>query len=196
MPALLRRRLLLTTFALPLAACGPRTLQFKGIDVTGADYGKALVATDHNGVKRSLGDFHGKLVALFFGFVQCPDVCPTTLSTMKTVKARLGAAGDRLQVLFMTIDPERDTPAVLKPYVTAFDPSFLGLYASPEDTAKAAKEFRVTYFKTDGPTPTSYGMAHTAFSYVIGANGQLRLMIEHAASAEDWLHDLKQLMPA
>ena len=112
--------------------------------------------TDHTGAARTLADYRGKVVAIFFGFTQCPDVCPTTLTDMAEVKKQLGKDGEKLQVLFITVDPERDTQMVLSKYVPAFDPSFVGLYGSPEQTAATAKEFKVFYQKVAGKTATSY----------------------------------------
>jgi protein SCO1/2 len=180
-----------------LAACdraGGGRPSFKATDVTGAEYGKILELTDHTGAKRTLADWKGKVVVLFFGFTQCPDVCPTTLATMADVMKRLGPDADRVQVLFVTVDPERDTQAVLAPYVTAFDPRFVGLYGDKAATAKAAREFKVFYQKVPGRTEGTYGIDHTAASYVIDAQGRLRLYVRHQQTAEDVAADLKVLL--
>ncbi len=167
---------------------------FRSTDVTGADYGKTLALTDHTGAPRTLADWRGKLVVLFFGFTQCPDVCPTTLATMADAMKRLGPDAERVQVLFVTVDPERDTQAVLAPYVTAFDPRFVGLYGDKDATARAAREFKVFYQKVPGRTEGTYGIDHTAASYVIDAQGRLRLYVKHQQTAEDIAADLKVLL--
>ena len=136
-----------------LAGCGPGKPSFKSVDVTGADFGRELKLTDHTGKPRTLADFQGKVVVVFFGFTQCPDVCPTTLVEMKAVKEKLGKDGERVQVLFVTVDPERDTPELLAKYVPAFDPTFIGLYGDAEATARTAKEFKVFYKKVPGLEP-------------------------------------------
>jgi protein SCO1/2 len=179
-----------------LAACGRSggKPSFRSTDVTGADYGKALALTDHTGAPRTLADWRGKVVVLFFGFTQCPDVCPTTLATMADVMKRLGADADRVQVLFVTVDPERDSQAVIGPYVTAFDPRFIGLYGDREATARAAREFKVFYQKVPGRTEGTYGIDHTAASYVIDAQGRLRLYVRHQQTAEDLAADLRLLL--
>jgi len=181
-----------------LAACdrpgGPPKPSFKATDVTGADYGKTLALTDHTGAPRSLADFAGKVVVLFFGFTQCPDVCPTTLATMSDVMKRLGPDSDRVQVIFVTVDPDRDTPAVLGPYVTAFDPRFLALYGDKDAIAKAAREFKVFYQKVPGKTEGTYSIDHTAASYVLDGKGRLRLYVRHQQTGEEIAADLKVLL--
>jgi len=186
-------RLLLFSLALILAACQPAG-SFRAVDITGAAYARELALTDHNGAKRSLADFRGKLTVVFFGFTQCPDVCPTTLSDMAEVRKRLGKQGDQVQVLFVTIDPERDTQALLAQYVPAFDPSFVGLYGDAAQTAAVAKEFKVFYAKAPGRTPNSYTMDHTAGSYVFDREGRVRLFVRHGSSVEDIEHDLRRLL--
>ena len=141
-------------------------MEFRGIDVTGAEYARDLPLTDHNGQQRSLKDFAGKVVVVFFGFTQCPDVCPTSMQELAEVKRSLGADGDRLQGIFVTVDPERDTAEVLKAYMGNFDPSFLALRGSPEQLAAVAKDFKIYYKKVEGKTDTSYTMDHSAGSYV------------------------------
>ena len=178
-----------------LAACDPGKPQFHGIDITGADYAKDFQLTDFDGKPRTLADFKGKAVVMFFGFTQCPDVCPTTMTELAQVKKLLGADGDKVQGLFVSIDPERDTPAVLKEYMQNFDPSFLGLYAgSPEALAALAKDFKVYYKKVDGPTPTSYTMDHTAASFVYDPEGRLRLYTRYGIGAQALADDLKLLI--
>ena len=178
-----------------LAACDPGKPQFHGIDITGADYAKDFQLTDFDGKPRTLADFKGKAVVMFFGFTQCPDVCPTTMTELAQVKKLLGADGDKVQGLFVSIDPERDTPAVLKEYMQNFDPSFLGLYAgSPEALAALAKDFKVYYKKVDGQTPTSYTMDHTAASFVYDPQGRLRLYARYGIGAQPLADDLKLLI--
>lgn len=174
-----------------LAACSPPT--FKAVDITGANYARDFSLMSAAG-QRGLGDYRGKVVVIFFGYTQCPDVCPTTMSDLAEVRKRLGPDGERLQVIFVTIDPERDTPALLSQYVPAFDPSFVGLYGTAEQTAVVAKEFKVFYQKVAGSTPTSYTMDHTAGSYVFDKEGRVRLFIRHGASVDDMVSDLRRLL--
>jgi protein SCO1 len=168
---------------LAMSGCGPAGPVFKNTDVTGADYGKDFALTDQAGKPRTLADFHGKVVVMFFGYTRCPDVCPTTLAEFKAVKEQLGDDGKRMQVLFVTVDPERDTPQVLASYVPAFDPSFIGLYGDAAATAKVAKDFKVFYQKVPGKTPDGYTMDHTAGSYVFDPQGRLRLFARQGSPA-------------
>jgi protein SCO1 len=176
------------------ASCGSREApQFQLTDVTGASFGKTLALTDHNGVRRTLGDFKGKAVVIFFGFTHCPDACPTTMIELARVARELGPDAGRLQVLFVTVDPERDTPDVLRQYVPAFNPDFLGLYGSPEETARAAKEFKVYYQKQ--PLPGGdYTMDHSAGTFVFDTLGRLRLFAQYGAGAPALLHDIRVLL--
>jgi len=169
--------------AFALAGCGGSGASFKNTDITGADYGKDFALTDHTGKTRTLGDFRGKAVVMFFGYTRCPDVCPTTLAELKAVKEQLGEDGKRLQVLFVTVDPERDTQKLLANYVPAFDPGFLGLRGDSAATAKVAKDFRVFYQKSPGKTPDGYTVDHTAGSYVFDPQGRLRLFVRHGNAA-------------
>lgn len=187
-----RRAWLAAVAAALLAACSPPA--FKSVDITGANYARDFHLTSHTGAQRSLADFRGKLVVVFFGFTQCPDVCPTTLSSLAEAKKRLGADGDKLQVIFVTIDPERDTRELLAQYVPGFDPSFEGLGGTPEEIAATAKEFKVFYQKVAGKTPTSYTMDHTAGAYVFDREGRVRLFIRHGTPVDDIVADLKQLL--
>ena len=168
----------LAAFLLTATGCD-RGAQFNNVDITGAQYAREFVLTDHTGARRTLADYKGKVVTVFFGFVQCPDICPTTLQDMAEVRRRLGRAGDDVQVLFITVDHERDTRDVLAKYVPAFDPSFVGLYGSPEDTARVAKEFKVIYEKVPGQTPTSYTINHSAGTYVFDRQGRVRLSMRN-----------------
>jgi len=167
---------------------------FHNTDVTGVDYAKGFTLTDHTGKQRTLEDFRGKLVVMFFGYTQCPDVCPTTMSEMAAVMKELGPSADDVQVLFVTVDPERDTQELLSHYVPAFDKRFIGLYGNAEQTAKVAKEFRVFYAKQPGADPGSYTVDHTAGSFVFDRQGQLRLFIRHNQGPAIIAHDLRQLL--
>ena len=179
-----------------LAGCSDAKPQFKAIDLTGADYAKDFQLTDHNGQARSLKDFSGKLVVLFFGFTQCPDVCPTSMAELAQAKKLMGADGGKVQGLFVTVDPERDTPEVLKAYMANFDPSFLALRGTSEQLAATAKDFKVYYKKAEGKTPTSYTMDHTAASYVYDTQGRLRLYTRYGSGAQALASDLQLLLKA
>jgi protein SCO1/2 len=175
-------------------ACSPADQKFTAIDITGADYAKDFSLTDHNGKPRTLKDFAGKIVMVFFGYTQCPDVCPTSMVEMAEIKKLLGQDGQRLQALFVTIDPERDKPEMLKAYMENFDPTFLALVPAPDKLAALAKEFKVYYKKVDGPTPTSYTMDHTAGSYVYDTLGKLRLFTRYGTKAELTAADIRVLL--
>jgi protein SCO1 len=176
------------------AGCDRGAEGFRNVDITGANYARDFVLTDHTGARRTLADYRGKIVVIFFGFTQCPDVCPSVMADMAEVKTRLGADGDRLQVIFITVDPERDTQSVLAQYVPGFDPSFVGLYGTPEQTAATAKEFKVFYQKVPGKTETSYTIDHTAGSYVIDQEGRVRLFLRHGGGVDPVVADLKKLL--
>ena len=179
------------------AGCGERRPKpaYRGTDITGADFGRRLELNDHDGRPRSLADFRGKVVVLFFGYTHCPDVCPTTLSDMaQALKLLAPEQARRVQVLFVTVDPERDTPALLKGYVTYFHPSFLGLYGTPEAVAQAAREFKVTYRRHSEPGASDYLIDHTAGSYVLDGRGRLRLYLPFAHPPADIAHDLALLL--
>jgi protein SCO1 len=167
---------------------------FKNTDITGADFAKDFALTDHNGRAVTLSTFKGKIVTVFFGFTQCPDVCPTTMAEMAEVMKGLGEKAKDLQVLFITVDPERDTAALLKQYVPAFHPSFLGLYGDKAATEATAKGFKVFYQKVPGKSEGSYSVDHTAGSYVFDKTGKVRLFLKHGVGAEPTLHDLKLLL--
>lgn len=177
-----------------LAACSPEAPKFRSTDITGADFGKELALTGHDGKPRSLADFRGKVVVLFFGYTHCPDVCPTTLADMAAVMKQLGSDAARVQVLFVTLDPERDTPAVLANYAPAFDAGFLGLYGDAAATQRAAKEFKIFYEKRPGGAPGSYTLDHSGQSYVFDTQGRLRLFVRHDRIAQDLAEDLRALL--
>ncbi|CUI07506.1 SCO family protein [Massilia antarctica] len=178
----------------PAATAPAKALSFQNTDLTGLGYARDFALTDHNGKPRTLADFKGKVVVMFFGYTQCPDVCPTTMAEMAAVMKELGSKADQVQVLFVTIDPARDTQALLAQYVPAFDPRFLGLYGDAEATARVAKEFKVYYGKVDGKNPGSYSMDHTAASYVFDRNGKVRLFVRHGKGPAPVVHDIKQLL--
>jgi protein SCO1/2 len=181
-------------FAALLAACGAEGPKFKSTDITGADFGRELALTGHDGKPRTLADFRGKLVVLVFGYTYCPDVCPTTLVDLASVMKALGKDAERVQVLFVTVDPERDTREVLAQYVTAFDPRFLGLYGDAAATARVAKEFRIFYEKRPGATPSTYSVDHSAQCYVLDGQGKLRLFVRQERIASDLAEDLRTLL--
>jgi protein SCO1/2 len=190
-------RTLLAAAALALVAgCAPEAPSFKGADVTGASFGRDFALTGHDGKPRTLADFRGKAVVVFFGFTQCPDVCPTALSTLAEAMRRLGPDAARVQGLFVTIDPERDTADLLSRYVPAFHPSFLGLYGDAEATARVAKEFKVIYQKVPGQTPDTYTMDHSAGMFVFDPQGRLRVFESHGLGAEALAHDLREVLRA
>ncbi len=167
---------------------------FKAVDITGAEYARTLALTDADGQPRTLADFKGKVVVVFFGYTQCPDVCPTTMAELAEVKRSLGADGARVQGLFVTVDPERDTAALLKAYVANFGPDLIGLRGTPDQTRAAAKEFKVFFAKVPGKTDTSYTIDHTAGSYVFDAKGHVRLFTRYGSGAKALADDLKILL--
>ena len=177
-----------------LTACGPDKPQFKSIDITGADYANGFSLSDHNGVQRDLKDFKGKVVVVFFGFTQCPDVCPTALAELAEVKRKLGGQGDRLQGIFITVDPERDTEEVLKAYMANFDPSFVALRPTMAQLPEVAKAFKIYYKKSDGKTAGSYTMDHSAGSYVFDPEGRVRLYTRYGSGAEALAADVALLL--
>ncbi len=179
---------------LAVAGCAEDKPKFNAIDITGAEYARDFQLTDHNGQPRSLKDFKGKVVVLFFGYTQCPDVCPTSMAELAEVKKLLGSQGERLQGLFVTLDPERDKPEMLKAYMTNFDPGFLALYTSVDKLPEVAKEFKIYYKKVDGPTPTSYTLDHSAGSYVFDPEGHVRLYVRYGSGAPALAADIKQLL--
>ena len=198
----MRRRAALATLAgaaAALAGCdrlglGASPPAFQGIDITGANYANALSLPDPEGRVRTLAEFKGKVGVVFFGFTQCPDVCPTTLAELAAAKRELGADGARVQGIFVTVDPARDTPEVLRAYVAAFDPSFVALRGSDEQTLATAKSFKVYYNKVEGRTPGSYTIDHTAGSYVFDAQGRVRLFTRHGTGQAALVSDLRRLL--
>jgi protein SCO1/2 len=172
----------------------PARSPFHGVDVTGADMGGQLRLKDHTGKERTLEDFRGKVVALFFGYTQCPDVCPTTLSDLGNAMRLLGPDAERVQVLFVTVDPKRDTPELLAQYVPAFYPTFLGLYGDANATAKVAKDFKIYAQERPGATPGTYTVDHSAQTLVFDREGRLRLLLPYGLEAAKIAGDLKVLL--
>ena len=179
---------------LALTACSPDKPKFSSIDITGADYAQDFTLTDHNDQRRSLSDFKGKVVVLFFGYTQCPDVCPTSMSELAEVKRLLGADGDKLQGVFVTVDPARDTTELLKAYMVNFDPTFVAFVPTPDEVADVAKRFKIYYKKQDGKTPTSYTMDHSAGSYVYDTQGRVRLYSRYGSGAKVLAQDIQTLL--
>ena len=183
----------LLALLLALTGCGEKPA-FVNSDITGLDFAKDFALTDHTGKARTLADFKGKAVVVFFGYTQCPDVCPTTMAEMAAVMQQLGPQADKLQVLFITVDPERDNQALLAKYVPAFDSRFLGLYGDAAATAKVAKDFKVFYQKVPGKDSGNYTMDHTAGSYVFDPQGRVRLFVRHGQGSTPIVHDIKVLL--
>jgi protein SCO1 len=177
-----------------ISGCSEQKPQFKSVDITGADYSQNFALPDQFGKTRTIADFQGKVVVVFFGFAQCPDVCPTTMAELAEVKKMLGKDGDKLQAVFITVDPERDTPEVLKAYMANFDPSFIALRGSLEQTAATAKHFKTYYKKVEGKTPGSYTMDHSAGSYVFDPQGRVRLYTRYGSGVAALADDVKLLL--
>jgi protein SCO1/2 len=177
-----------------ITACTPDKPKFNAIDVTGADYAKGFTLADQLGQQRSLSDFKGKVVVLFFGYTQCPDVCPTSMVELAEVKRLLGSQGDKLQGAFITVDPARDTAEVLKAYMGNFDPTFVAFVPTPEQLAAVAKDYKVYYKRSEGKTPTSYTMDHSAGSYVYDTQGNLRLYSRYGSGAAALAQDIQALL--
>ena len=196
----MKRVVLLATLAMGLlAGCdrvggGAAKPSFKAVDITGAEYARELSLPDADGHMRTLADFKGKVTLVFFGYTQCPDVCPSTLAELAAVKRGLGKDGDRVQGVFVSVDPQRDTPQILKAYMASFDPGFIALRGTPEQTQAAAKNFKVFYAPVPGKTEGSYTVDHTAGSYVFDASGKVRLFVRYGSGAEALTHDLKLLL--
>ena len=182
-------------FSIVLVACGSGSqTTFRATDVTGADFGKDFQLTDFNGQPRSLADFRGKVTVLFFGYTHCPDVCPTTLTELASALKKLGPDAAKVQVLFVTADPERDTPPVLKQYVEAFNPTFLGLRGTPEQTKQVARDFKVLINKNGGADAQNYTVDHSSGTYIYDQSGRLRLYVSYGQGAEVFAHDLGTLL--
>jgi protein SCO1/2 len=169
---------------------------FRGVDITGAEYARSLSLPDQNGQVRGLADFKGKVVVVFFGYTQCPDVCPSTMAELAQIKKAMGKDGERVQGVFVSVDPERDTPEILKSYMASFDNSFVALRGTPDQTKAAAKEFKVFYGKVPGKTEGSYSVDHTAGSFIFDPAGKVRLFVRYGSGAEALTADLKVLLAA
>ena len=199
---LLRRHVLVAgaaAAALTLAGCEPGGAPaakqvFRGVDITGADYARTLSLPDQTGTVRSLADFKGKVIVVFFGYTQCPDVCPATMAELAQIKKAMGKDGERVQGLFVSVDPERDTPEILKAYMASFDSSFVALRGTVDQTKAAAKEFKVFYGKVPGKTEGSYTVDHTAGSFIFDPAGKVRLFVRYGTGAEPLTADLKALL--
>jgi protein SCO1/2 len=190
-----RRTALLTLAASALAACAPESKpQFKAVDITGAEYAKDFPLPDADGRMRSIKDFQGKAVVVFFGYTQCPDVCPVTLTEIAEAKKLLGADGAKVQGVLITVDPERDKPELLKAYVANFGPDFIALRGTPEQTAQVAKDFKVFFRRVEGKAPGTYFMEHSAASFVYDPQGRLRLYSRYGSGAQALADDLKLIL--
>ena len=196
MRAVAKAAMLLVAGALALSGCGTGAPKFKASDVTGAGFGRDFALTDAAGKPRTLADYRGKVVVLFFGYTQCPDVCPTTLSALAETMKTLGADADRVQVVFVTVDPDRDTGELISSYVTAFNPSFVALRGDAEATARTAKEFKILYQKQPGRTPESYTVDHSAGTFVFDTQGRLRLYVGNGQGPDVFAHDIRELLRA
>ena len=182
--------------ALALVGCGQKGPSFEASDITGSTFGRDFALSDPAGAPRRLADYRGKAVVVFFGYTQCPDVCPTTLAALAEAMKKLGAEADRVQVVFITVDPERDTPELLAKYVPSFDPRFVGLRGDADATARTAREFKVIYQKQPGVASGSYSMDHSAGAYIFDPQGRLRLYVGHSQTPEVFAHDLHELLKA
>ena len=190
----MKRALAVTLLALLVAACGPRGPSFQGSDVTGSSFGHDFQLTDPGGHTRTLADYRGKAVAVFFGYTQCPDVCPTTMAALAEAMRKLGPDADRVQVIFITVDPDRDTPDLLGKYVPAFDPRFVGLRGDAAATERTAREFKVIYQKVPGNAPGRYTVDHSAGVFLCDPQGRLRVFEGNNASPDIFAHDLRALL--
>ena len=181
--------------ALAAAACSPQAPKFRSTDITGADFGKELALTGHDGKPRTLADFRGQAIVLFFGYTHCPDVCPATLADMAGVMKKLGREAERVQVLFVTLDPERDTPAVLRQYLGSFSKDFVGLFGSPEALAPLLHSLAANAMRQAVPGG-SYQMAHSATLYLLDTRGRLAAVYTPPLSSAILIADLRTVAQA
>lgn len=194
---LLKLTLMFAVVALGSGCKQPESQQsFQSTDVTGANFARDFHLVDHQGRQRSLSDFKGKVVVLFFGYIHCPDICPTTLAELASVMERIGPDSDKVQVLFATLDPERDTPAILAKFVPSFHPQFIGLYGTPEVIAKTAEEYKLVYKKQPGKHPDNYTLDHSAGTYIYDPAGRLRLYASYGQGVDTLVEDIKILLKA
>lgn len=194
-----RRQILLASLAalpLSLSACfsGDKKLDFEGSDITGTDIGQDLDMLDTSGQRRTLADYKGQVVLVFFGYTQCPDICPTAMAQAAQAMELLGEASKDVRVLMVSVDPERDTPEILEAYVQVFDPSFIGLTGSPEQLEKTARSFKAFYAKEEGPTPEQYAMNHSSAFFLFDRKGNARAILGLANTPEDMAHDIRLLL--
>jgi protein SCO1 len=187
-------RLLATFFCVVLVACTPAPVAFHNTDLTGATFGRQFALNDHHGQRRSLADFKGKVVVIFFGYTSCPDICPTMLSRLAEVMQALGPLADKVQVLFVTVDPERDTEARLKDFVPWFYPSFIGLRGDTAQTKAVSDEFRIFSARREVGSQLGYLLDHSAGAYVHDPTGHLRLYIRDTASVDEITADIRRLL--
>ncbi|MBB5216206.1 SCO family protein [Parapusillimonas granuli] len=183
-----------TALAPVLSACGKKEVSFLGSDITGTKLGREMAVKDASGAVRTLADYKGKVCVVFFGYTQCPDICPTSMAELSQVMELLGKDADKVQVLMISVDPDRDTPEILSAYVQAFHPSFIGLTGTPEQVATTAKSFKAFYAKAAGPTPGQYTMDHASSFYIIDKQGEARVLVSGKAGAEDIASDIRQLL--
>ena len=188
------KRLFVLAILLMLAACTPKPVTFVATDITGADFNKPLNLTDHFGKKRTMSDFKGKIVVLFFGYTHCPDVCPTTMVELKNTMKLLGDKADEVQVLFVTVDPQRDTQEVLSKFVPSFDKRFIGLWGSLQETAETMAMYKIFYAKVKGTTEANYTIDHSAGMYIFDQSGNVRLYVSYGTKAADIASDIKRLL--
>ena len=177
-----------------LAACGKKDVQFKGSDISGTKLGQDMAMQDGSGQVRTLADYQGKVAVIFFGFTQCPDVCPTAMAELSQAMTLLGDDAQKVQVIMISVDPARDTPEVLSAYVQAFNPSFVGLTGTPEQLSTTAKSFKTYYAKSAGATPEQYSMDHASSFYILDQQGEARVLASGNSSAQDIAHDIRQLL--
>lgn len=177
-----------------LTACEPPAQKVVATDITGADFAQTLNLTDYNGQRRTLEEFKGKVVALFFGYTHCPDVCPTTMADLRQVMRLLGPKADEVQVLFVTLDPERDTQEVLAKFVPSFDKRFIGLRGSKEETEATAKNFKIFMSKVESKGKSDYTIDHSAGMYVYDKNGKIRLYVDYGEKPADIANDIKTIL--
>jgi protein SCO1/2 len=191
------KKILWVMLVLLLSACGAdkkASAPLIGTDITGADFAKDFSLLDHHGQKRQLKDYIGKAVVMFFGYTHCPDVCPTTMADMAKAMKLLGEQANQVQVIFITLDPERDTQEVLAKYVPSFDERFVGLYGNAAQTAEVAKTFKVFYEKQVEAGKSGYTIDHSAGSYVYDKTGKVRIYFKYGQKPNEMVSDLKQIM--